>query len=230
MPVQAQRFISEMFMLLKQRKVSINLFRRPRRNKMTDTTETVNMEDWKSEKEHDAFLDRCIEETATGNMEGFKKLYTETKSSVYGFALSILKNPDDAEDVLQDCYVKVHSAAGDYKSQGKPMAWILTITKNLCLQLIRDKKKQADIPEEDWEKYIGENDAVSAEDNIVLTEILQTLSEDERQIVVLHAVSGLKHREIADFMKIPLSTVLSKYNRSLKKLNTKLTKGEGYDR
>ena len=58
---------------------------------MTDTTETVNMEDWKSEKEHDAFLDRCIEETATGNMEGFKKLYTETKSSVYSFALSMLK-------------------------------------------------------------------------------------------------------------------------------------------
>ncbi len=192
---------------------------------MSNGMKTVNMADWKSEKEHDAFLDRCIEETATGNMEGFKKLYAETKSSVYGFALSMLKNTDDAEDVLQDCFVKVYSAAGDYKSQGKPLAWILTITKNLCLQLIRDKKKQADIPEEDWEKYIGETDNVSTEDNIVLTEVLQTLAEDERQIVVLHVVSGLKHREIADFLKMPLSTVLSKYNRSLKKLNAKLTKG-----
>ena len=193
---------------------------------MSNGMKTVNMADWKSEKEHDAFLDRCIEETATGNMEGFKKLYTETKSSVYGLALSVLKNPDDAEDVLQDCFVKVFSAAGDYKSQGKPLAWILTITRNLCLQLLRDKKKQADIPEEDWEKYIGETDNVSTEDNIVLTEVLQSLAEDERQIVVLHAVSGLKHREIADFLKIPLSTVLSKYNRSLKKLNEKLTKGQ----
>lgn len=192
---------------------------------MSNGMKTVNMADWKSEKEHDAFLDRCIEETATGNMEGFKKLYTETKSSVYGFALSVLKNPDDAEDVLQDCFVKVFSAAADYKSQGKPLAWILTITRNLCLQLLRDKKKQADIPEEDWEKYIGETDDVSTEDNIVLTELLQTLAEDERQIVVLHVVSGLKHREIADFLKMPLSTVLSKYNRSLKKLNEKLSKG-----
>lgn len=192
---------------------------------MSNGMKTVNMADWKSEKEHNAFLDRCIEETATGNMEGFKKLYTETKSSVYGFALSVLKNPDDAEDVLQDCFVKVFSAAADYKSQGKPLAWILTITRNLCLQLLRDKKKQADIPEEDWEKYIGESDNVSTEDNIVLTELLQTLAEDERQIVVLHAVSGLKHREIADFLKIPLSTVLSKYNRSLKKLKEKLSKG-----
>ena len=192
---------------------------------MSNGMKTVNMADWKSEKEHDAFLDRCIEETATGNMEGFKKLYTETKSSVYGFALSVLKNPDDAEDVLQDCFVKVFSAAADYKSQGKPLAWILTITRNLCLQLLRDKKKHADIPEEDWEKYVGETDNASTEDNIVLTELLQTLAEDERQIVVLHVVSGLKHREIADFLKMPLSTVLSKYNRSLKKLNEKLSKG-----
>jgi len=197
---------------------------------MNDNSETVNMADWKNEKEHDAYLDKCIEETATGNMDGFKKLYEETKSSVYGFALSILKNPDDAEDVLQDCFVKVHGAAGDYKSQGKPLAWILTITRNLCLQLIRDRQKQADIPEEDWEKFIGENDNISTEDNIVLTEVLQTLAEDERQIVVLHTVSGLKHREIAEFLKMPLSTVLSKYNRSLKKLNEKLTKGAGYEK
>ena len=77
---------------------------------------------------------------------------------------------------------------------------------------------------------IGENDNISTEDNIVLTEVLQTLAEDERQIVVLHTVSGLKHREIAEFLKMQLSTVLSKYNRSLKKLNEKLTKGAGYEK
>ena len=197
---------------------------------MKDNSETVNMADWKNEKEHDAYLDKCIEDTATGNMDGFKKLYTETKASVYGFALSILKNPDDAEDVLQDCFVKVHGAACDYKSQGKPLAWILTITRNLCMQLMRSRQKQADISEDDWEKFIGASDNISTEDSIVLTEILQTLAEDERQIVVLHTVSGLKHREIADFMKMPLSTVLSKYNRSLKKLNEKLTKGAGYEK
>ena len=197
---------------------------------MSDFPETVNMAEWKTEKEHDAYLDKCIEETAIGNMEGFRNLYEETKSSVYGFALSILKNPDDAEDVLQDCFVKIHGAAGDYKSQGKPLAWIFTITRNLCLQLIRDKQKTADISEEDWEKFIGTSDHVSIEDNIVLTEVLKTLDEEDRQIVVLHAVSGMKHREIADFLKIPLSTVLSKYNRSLKKLNAKLTKGAGYEK
>ena len=65
------------------------------------------------------------------------------------YACYRMADSDDAEDVLQDCFVKVFSAAADYKSQGKPLAWILTITRNLCLQLLRDKKKQADIPEED---------------------------------------------------------------------------------
>ena len=48
------------------------------------------------------------------------------------------------------------------------------------------------------------------------------LSEEERQIVVLHAVSGLKHREIADILEKPLSTVLNKYRRALKKLQALL--------
>ena len=52
----------------------------------------------------------------------------------------------------------------------------------------------------------------------LLTECLKNLSDEERQIVMLHAVSGFKHREIARLLEMPLSTVLSKYNRAMKKL------------
>ena len=48
--------------------------------------------------------------------------------------------------------------------------------------------------------------------------MLAKLSQEERQIVVLHVVAGLKHREVAALLELPLSTVLNKYNRSLKKL------------
>ena len=57
-----------------------------------------------------------------------------------------------------------------------------------------------------------------AEDRLMLEAAFRALSPQECQIVLLHAVSGLKHREIARLMELPLSTVLSKYNRSLKKL------------
>ena len=56
-------------------------------------------------------------------------LYRQTKASVFGYALSLLKNPYDAEDVLHDCFVSIYSAAEGYVSSGKPMAWILTITR-----------------------------------------------------------------------------------------------------
>ena len=67
---------------------------------------------------------------------------------------------------------------------------------------------------------------MTAEDREVLSAALGVLGEQERQIVLLHAVSGLKHREIAQLMELPLATVLSKYHRGLKKLKKKL---EGED-
>ena len=59
---------------------------------------------------------------------------------------------------------------------------------------------------------------MSAEDKMILAECLRNLSDEERRIVLLHTVSGFKHREIAKFLELPLSTVLSKHNRALKKL------------
>jgi RNA polymerase sigma-70 factor (ECF subfamily) len=53
-------------------------------------------------------------------------------------------------------------------------------------------------------------------------EAMRVLSDEERQIVILHAVSGVKHREIAKIMEMPLPTVLSKYNRAMKKLKKKM--------
>ena len=55
-------------------------------------------------------------------------------------------------------------------------------------------------------------------DAMVLKSALEILKEDERQIVLLHASAGLKHREIAADLQMPLATVLSKYNRAIKKL------------
>ena len=82
---------------------------------------------------------------------------------------------------------------------------------------LREYKKKSDIPKEDWEFYLDSHDNISYEDKLVIRDCMNKLSDEERQIVVLHAVSGFKHREIADILEIPLSTVLSKYSRAVKK-------------
>ena len=81
------------------------------------------------------------------------------------------------------------------------------------------------MPELEWEKLTSPHDTESAVDIVVLKAALQILTEEERQIVTLHALSGCKHREIAEILQIPLPTVLSKYHRALKKLKKELEGG-----
>ena len=152
-------------------------------------------------------------------------LYQNTDRTVYSFILSIMKNPQDAEEVMQETYMKICTSASSYQSQGKPLAWIFTIARNLCYMKFRDQKHRADMG---LEELTGEETGElclpleNLADAMALRAALELLKEDERQIVLLHASAGLKHREIAASLGMPLATVLSKYNRSIKKLKQNL--------
>ena len=102
------------------------------------------------------------------------------------------------------------------------MAWLLTIVRNLCLQKLRERQRQSDLPQESWEPWLRDKEGMTAEDKAVLAECMARLTDEERHIVVLHAVGGLRHRETAVLLGLPLSTVLSKYARALKKLKEHL--------
>lgn len=160
-----------------------------------------------------------------GDAEAFQQLYQNTDRTVYSFILSILKNPQDAEEVMQETYLKIWTSAASYQSQGKPLAWMFTIARNLCYMKFREQKKQADIGLDDLDGEEAGEICLPLEnlaDAMVLKAALEILKEDERQIVLLHASAGLKHREIASSLQIPLATVLSKYNRAIKKMKRHL--------
>ncbi len=178
----------------------------------------------KTEKTREAGvdLDALLKEISEGSQVALEQLYRYTHSSVYSFALSILKNAYDAEDVLHDCYVAVWHGAGSYRAQGKPLAWLMTITRNLCLQRLREQRKTADVPQDEWVHDLSDGKGLSVEDKSVLSACMEQLSEEARQIVILHAVAGFKHREIAALLELPLSTVLSKYHRAIKRLKQHL--------
>ncbi|MDY4166338.1 MULTISPECIES: RNA polymerase sigma factor [Eubacteriales] len=165
-------------------------------------------------------LEALLSGIAAGSREDLAELYRRTRAAVYGLALSYLKNGAEAEDVAQDTFVKVWAAAPSYRPQGKPMAWLLTIARNLALGRLRTAARIQDLSEAQWSAFSIESDTLTADDRTVLGAALGRLSDEERHIVVLHAVCGLKHREIAQFLDLALPTVLSKYHRSLKKLKT----------
>ena len=168
-------------------------------------------------------IECCLRDLAEGlGAPAMEKLYERTKDAIYGYALSMLKNTHDAEDVLHDAYISIYHSAHTYSSAGRPMAWIFTIARNLCLDRIRARSRFADMPEEDWEPYLESRSTGSAEDRLLVESCLKDLAEDEREIVLLHVLSGLKHREIAEMTRRPVATILSKYHRALKKLRKRL--------
>lgn len=161
--------------------------------------------------------------------EAFEELYQLTQRAVYTYVLSMVKNADDTCDIVQETYLKIRSCAHLYVPQGKPLAWIFTIARNLTLSFFRSRKPMVDLGE-DWEEDNPSYSYVEdPTDRMVLQAALNILGEEERQILLLHVVSGLKHREIAKLLKLPLSTVLSRYQRSIQKLRKFLSEGGVFD-
>ena len=171
-------------------------------------------------------LDELLIGIAAGKQECLAQLYSRTRAAVYGLALSYLKNSDDAEDVTQDTFVQVWNCAASFKPQGRAMAWLMTVTRNMTLGRIRSQSRLDHMEPEEWEKLPDEHPQPQSEERILLSEMLRCLGPTESRIVTLHAVSGLKHREVAELLEIPLATELSRYHRSLKKLRT-MMEGDG---
>lgn len=164
-------------------------------------------------------LEELLRQIALGSQQAFEELYRATDSAIYGYALSLMRNHHEAQDIMMDTYLKIRCAAHLYMLMGKPMAWILTITKNIARTKLRSAGRQ--IPLDDLEETTPSFDRDS-EEAVALEQAMKVLGDQERQILILHAVTGLKHREIAEMLGMPLATVLSKYARSLKKLKKAL--------
>ena len=169
------------------------------------------------------YVEALIAAVAEGDKNALAALYKEVSTDVYAYALSKTKNKADAEDVLSDTFVQIYKYAKRYENMGKPMAWILTIATNLINRQFNLKNRSVSLEDNqiavDGSNYIESSEQTTV-NNLYVKEMLAKLNEEEREVVVLHLVSGLKHREIAKMLDKPLSTILSKYNRAIAKLKT----------
>ena len=182
--------------------------------------------------EESASAKRPIDETwisriAAGDMDALRRLYEAVGDKVYGFALSLVRHPQDAEDVLQETFVRIHDHAKDYRPQGKPLAWIFTIARHLAMDKRRQQSRTQPLSE--TVDVVDLSNMDRADHRILLDSLLNRLSEEDRQILILHVVVGMKHREIAVVMDRPLNTVLSRYRRALNRLQTILKEESLHD-
>lgn len=164
-----------------------------------------------------AQLENFIKKVGEDDMNALEQLYIKTERTIYSYVLSILKNPETTVDMVQDTYIKVMSSAHLYRPEGKPLAWLFTIAKNLCYSHLRGKGKTADMVD-GFEDDINYSYIEDPTDRLAVEAAMTVLNEKERRVVLLHSVSGYKQREVAELLEIPLATATSIYNRSLKKM------------
>lgn len=165
-------------------------------------------------------LENLLTEMAQGSSDALAEFYRRTVRCAYALALSLLQNPQDAQDILQDTYVRAWQMAGKYHPGGKPVGWLLTILRNLAYMKLRGSSRTAPMCTQDLDAFFSDQPAVTSEDRLLLATALQLLDAEERQIVLLHAAAGMKHWETAKLLGLPLGTVLSKYRRALKKMQS----------
>lgn len=125
-------------------------------------------------------LESLLHEIAQGSQEAFEQLYHATDSAIYGFALSLTRNHHEAQDVMMDTYLKIRCAAHLYLPMGKPMAWILTITKNIARTRLRAASRQIPFEEVEQSSLPFDHDT---EEAIALEQAMRVLNEQERQIL-----------------------------------------------
>lgn len=166
-------------------------------------------------------LDILMDKIKEGDENAFEVLYINTKDKVFYLILSILKSYQLSEDVLQDTYIKVRLNIQKYKSSN-PLAWIMTIARNLALNVYNKHKKECQLNEINQKEFVTEESFASFY-NIEL--MVKNLSNIEKEIVILHALHNFKHKEIAKIVNKPLGTVLWIYSKAMKKLKAELSEG-----
>jgi len=169
-------------------------------------------------KKRKVYIDgKLFERIRLGDQDAFRELYEISYKPLYAFLLSYTLNREDAQDLLQDTFVQILKNCHLYREQGNPMAWMMKIAKNLFFTKCR-KHSSDGLNYEDMENELGFDDMTNVENRMMLEKLFETLSLDDRNLIILHDVSGLKHREIAEFLGMPLGTVLARYHRGIQKL------------
>ena len=159
----------------------------------------------------------------SGNMEDFDIVYLEMKKPIFTIIYRILGNLYDSEDVMQDLFLNLLSLPSN-KKISNPRAYMFSMARNMAIDKLKQNKRYVDYPDDiDFDNY--ENNEMEEERCISNSSIeiaLSKLSQSQREIITLRINGDLKFKEIANIVNLPLGTVLTNYNRGIKKLKETL--------
>jgi RNA polymerase sigma-70 factor (ECF subfamily) len=173
----------------------------------------------------DETLENVLARVALGDAQAFETLYRRTSAKLFGICLRILRERGDAEEVLQETYVKVWNNAARYaQAKASPITWLVTIARNQAIDRLRSRKAPAadldaalDVADE---QPSPEAHALDLRERRRLEDCLGALDDAGRDIVRRAFFGEITYERLAAMDGLPLGTVKSRIRRSLVKLRT----------
>jgi RNA polymerase sigma-70 factor (ECF subfamily) len=151
--------------------------------------------------------DKLLRDFQNGNPRAFGTLFQSYKNRIYNFAYKMLGEKDSAGDITQEVFIKL------FKSQNNPArinnlkSWLFILTRNLCLNRIRDTKKEISLGSIDANKSGG--DEFSVLQSLKLQRALVKLEPDLKEALILREYQGFSYAEISDILGLSVSGVKS---------------------
>ncbi len=149
--------------------------------------------------------------------------------AAYNLARWLTKNDQDAEDVVQESYLRAFRFFSGFRG-GDPRAWLLTIVRNTCYTWMRQNRVKESITEFNDELHGGSALAPSPETILIeqmnaelLHASIEELPVEFREVLVLRELEGMSYKEIASIAGVPVGTVMSRLSRARKQLEDMLT-------
>ncbi|MCK6208067.1 RNA polymerase sigma factor [Bacillus infantis] len=189
----------------------------------------------KDRKEREVHMEEeafWIKQVLAGNKQAYGHIINKYKNPLYATILRMTKNPQDAQDLVQEAFIKIYNQLGKYDQKGAFSSWLYRVAVNHCMDEFRKKSSQIKQAE------INEASAVNTkhpevillkkEKNRQVEKLISTLPEDERIIILLRYANELPYEEIAETTGMPLSMVRNKLHRAKKKMRETVKKQGGY--
>ena len=177
----------------------------------------------------DAELMALIDRIGRRDEAALRLLYERTSAKLYGLAMRVVRQREWAEDVLQESFLTIWRAAGDYRgSLSPPLAWMGLIVRSRSLDLLRRRAAERGQITQEFDEAMAEtfeSDAANPMDTAdaseqawALHQCLSQLESRQREVVSLAYLRDLSHGELAEQLKLPLGTVKTWIRRGLEKL------------
>ncbi|HSR29120.1 MAG TPA: RNA polymerase sigma factor [Anaerolineae bacterium] len=171
-------------------------------------------------------LDELVQRCKQGELAAFTQLFRDHEAWLYRLAVTILQNEHDAEDALQDAYIRIFERINKFRGKSAFKTWMTAIMVNVCRDRLRRRKVRRALPL-DWlgDQASGGDvvrDVRSRIQRQKLWALVDRLDDKHRLAVILHYHEGWSCGEVADMLAVRTSTIYSRLNTARAQLRTML--------